>query len=196
MRRQRRLRSRRNGQDLPRPPATSTTSYKGMIPTRTAENGITAILRDVDSFDTGGGTSIVGIVDNNPSAADNWTSYADAWGEYRVLGIRLEYQPLYSVNTAIITSAPIVHCVVHQGSLTSPTDYLEAYSYGDPKITNSTRSFVREWRMTNVNESTWVPTGSPTGTSLALLFAAFDLTTGTTYGQLFINYVIQFRNAQ
>lgn len=187
---------RRRGNDMPRPPPTSTTAYAGRIPVRTAENGITAVLRAVDAFDTGGGTSIVGIIDNNPSATDNWNEYATAWGEYRVLGIRLEYQPLYSVNTTAITSAPIVHSVIHQSSLTSPTDYGQAYSYGDPKITNSTLSFVREWRMTNVNESTWIATGAPSATSIALLFAAFDLTTGLTYGQLFVNFFIQFRNAQ
>ncbi len=171
-------------------------AYKGVIPSRTSDNGIVAILRSNDQFDTGGGTSIVGILDNNPSASDNWSEYSTAWSEYRVLGMRLQFAPLYSVNTATITTGPIVHSVVHTSSVISPTDYAEALSIGDSKMSNITRPFVREWRMSDADEATWLPTSAPAATADAFAFAAFDLTTGTTYGQGLITYFVQFRTTR
>jgi len=199
-------RSSRKGKRLPRtdqarqtdflsPPNASATVYMGPVPQRTAENGIVALLREDAVFVSGSGTSFVSILDNNPSSADNWTEYSNAWGEYRVLAMRVEYEPVQIVNTAAVAAAPLVHSVVHQPSLSSPGNYGQAFSIGDAKLGNTMRKHVRTWRMSGTAEATYQNTLSPAATSLAFVNSAFGLTTATTYGYAFITYLIQFRTS-
>ncbi len=181
--------------DFQRPPPASATLFRGVIPQRTSENGIIALLRLNATFSTGAGTSFVSNLDNNPSSADNWTEYSNAWTEYRVLGMRLEYEPIQVVNTTTVTAGPIVHSVLHGPSISAVTNYGQAFSYGDAKLGNTMRKYVREWRMSGTAESTYQLCLSPAATSLAFLSAAFGLTTATTYGYGFVTYLVQFRTA-
>lgn len=177
------------------PPNASATVYMGPVPQRTAENGIVALLRADAAFASGSGTSFVSILDNNPSGCDNWTEYSNAWSEYRVLAIRVEYQPIQIVNTSAVTAAPLVHSVIHQPSLTAPTNFGQAFSIGDAKLGSTMRKFVRTWRMSGTAEATYQNTLAPAATSLAVTSSAFGLTTGTTYGYAFITYLVQFRTS-
>jgi hypothetical protein len=169
--------------------------YSGPVPQRTAENGIVALLRENASFASGTGTSFVSVLDNNPSGADNWTEYSNAWAEYRVLAIRVEYEPIQVVNTAAVTAAPLVHSVIHQPSLSPPANYGQAFSAGDAKLGNTMRKFVRTWRMSGTAEATYQNTLAPSATSLTVASSAFGLTTGVTYGIAFITYLVQFRTS-
>jgi hypothetical protein len=182
--------------DFLQPPNASAIVYSGPIPQRTAENGIVAILRENATFASGSGTSFISILDNNPSGADNWSEYSNAWGEYRVLAMRVEYEPIQVVNTAAVTAAPLVHSVVHQpGLVSSPTNYGQAFSIGDAKLGNTMRKYVRLWRMSGSSEAVYQSTLAPAATGLSVLSSAFGLTTATTYGYAFITYLVQFRTS-
>jgi len=182
--------------DFLMPPPASATLYAGPVPQRTAENGIVALLREDAIFSTGSGTNFVSVLDNNPSGADNWTEYSNSWGEYRVLAMRVEYEPVQVVNTAAVTAAPLVHSVLHQASLpSSPSNYGQAFSLGDAKLGNTMRKFVRVWRMSGTAEATYQNTLAPAATSLTVTSSAFGLTTATTYGYAFITYLVQFRTS-
>lgn len=186
---------RKNPKRAPRAPDPSSTKYSGVVSTRTAEQGIVAILRGSATYATGVGTSFNSYTDNNPSAADNWAEYAGAWSEYRVLGMKLTYAPNFVVNTATVGSGINVHSVLHAPTVASATTTQQAYSQGDARVGSITKPFTRTWKMSSATESAWIPTGTPAANSLAFSHSSFGLTTGLTYGIGFITYMIQFRTS-
>lgn len=189
----------RNGVDFPRPPPTSQLVYRGAIPTRTSERGITAILRQVSTQATGVGvTTLNPVLGNNPSGADNWADYAAAWTQYRVLGIRVEWQP-YDVTTAPAqtgsskTFGSFIHTIMHQTAAPSTNSVANCFSSGDARLSPITKSHVRTWKMLDQNESNWIATAAPTSSSYVYSFFANNLFSSSTYGVLFITYFVQFR---
>lgn len=171
-------------------------SYRGPIPTRTAENGAVVLLREIATLSTGAGTSFNSIIDNNPSGCDNWSEYSTSWSEYRVLGIRFEYVPQFAVNTAVVNVSPLVHCILHMKSNPAITSYPQAFSYGDSHLGHVCRRRLMEWRMSTPEEASFLDTNAPAGVAVAYTNYAEGLTTATQYGILFVTYLVQFRNAR
>ncbi len=192
-RRQNRGRGRKN---FPVAPSSGALIYRGIIPQNTAETGIVATLRDYVTFNTGAGTGFNSQLDNNPSSADNWSEYSTSWSEYRVLGIRFEFVPQFSVNTTAVTTGPLVNSILHMAGAPSNTTYATSLGYGDAKLGHVTKSFVREWRMTEVNEAQFISTASPANTAYVFIAYADSLTTGTAYGAIFRTWLVQFRNSR
>ncbi len=182
--------------NFPRVPRTDLMLYNGVIPTHNAESGTLVIMREVATLATGAGTSFNSILDNNPSGTDNWSEYSTSWSEYRVLGIRFEYEPQYPVNTAAVTTAPLVHCILHMKSNPAIASYPQAFSYGDSYLGHVSRKRIMEWRMTTPEEATFVDTSSPAGTAIAYTNYAEGLTTATQYGVVFVTYLVQLRNTR
>ncbi len=182
--------------NFPTPPPASELIYRGPIPRNTAETGLVAVLRDIATYATGVGTSFVSYLDNNPSSTDNWSEYSTSWSEYRVLGIRFEYSPTFAVNTATVSSNPLVHSVLHMKSTPAIASYAQGLSYGDAKLGHTTKKFVDEWRMNSAEEGTFIDTSAPAGTAFVHTAYADTLTTATTYGTLFRTWLVQFRNAR
>lgn len=193
-----RKRSSRNNNDsagIPRAPDPSQIKYGGPIATHTSERGVVAILRLTANAATGAGTSFVSILDNNPSGTDNWSEYSTSWSSYRVLGVRLQFIPWPCVNIATITTAPMVHTVLHASSITSPTNLSTSFSQGDSRVCNVATPFTRVWKMSNTVESAWIVTSAPSANSLCFATSAYNLTTGNSYGTFFITYMVQFRTS-
>lgn len=182
--------------NFPAPPPASELIYRGIIPRNTAETGLVAVLRDVATYGTGGGTSFVSYLDNNPSSTDNWAEYSTSWSEYRVLGIRFEFSPTFAVNTATVATNPVLHAVLHMKTTPAIASYAQGLSYGDSKLGHVTKKFVDEWRMNSAEEGTFIDTASPAGTAFVHTAYADTLTTATTYGTLFRTWLVQFRNAR
>ncbi len=182
--------------NFPRVLPPSALAYKGTIPRNTAETGIVAVLRDYVTYNTGAGTSFNSQLDNNPSSTDNWSEYSTSWSEYRVLGIRFEFVPQFSVNTTAVTTGPLVHSILHMAGAPSNTTYATSLGYGDARLGHVTKPFLREWKMTEVNEAQFLSTASPASTAYVFLAYADTLTTGTAYGAVFRTWLIQFRNSR
>jgi hypothetical protein len=190
-----RRRNRNGGRlNFPPVPRPSQLEYKGIIPANAAEEGIVSVLRDVATYSTGAGTSFVSYLDNNPSSTDNWSEYSTSWSEYRVLGVRFEYVPTFTVNTAAINSAPLAHSVLHMKATPAISSYPQALSYGDARLGHVNKRFTREWRMASAEEGTFIDTASPAGTAFVFTAYAEGLTAALTYGTLFRTWLIQFRN--
>ncbi len=185
-----------SNRNFPNVPSPGKLVYSGPIPTHTAESGTLVLLREVATLSTGAGTSFNSIIDNNPSGTDNWSEYSTSWSEYRVLGIRFDFRPQYSVNTATIATAPLVHSVLHMKANPSITSYGDVFAYGDSYLGHVTKQRLSEWRMTTPEEATFVDTSAPAGTAVCYTNYASGLTTATTYGIVFITYLVQFRNAR
>jgi len=191
---------RNNGKDFTVPPATTALSYRGPVPSRTSERGITAILREVTTQATGSMQSVLNVnADNNPSSSDNWSDYAAAWTQYRVLAMRFQWQCVDAISTSNSSEVRdyqnCIHTIVHQTAAPSTASLADCFSSGDSRITHLTKPFVRTWKMLDATESKWMPTSSPAATSYAFSMVANGLTSNNTYGYLYITYYCQFRTS-
>jgi hypothetical protein len=135
---------------------------------------------------------IVGTFGNNPSNSRNWTELSTVWTQYRVLGIKATYMPRYSVNTAAISGFTGYHSVVH-GIPPTPTTPSEAASTGESRIWNPWKQFIREWRMSEIAEADFIPVSAPFSSSGALYVWANSATASILYGNIQLEYLVQFR---
>ncbi len=190
-------RSARTGEDFPRPPPTSSLSYRGGIPTRTSERGITAVLRQISTQATGVAATTLNVtLGNNPSSSDNWADYSAAWTQYRVLGVRIEWQPYYnnSFPTTVSVGA-FINTILHQTGAPSTNSVANCFSSGDSRVSNYYKPHVRTWKMLDSNEAQWIPTSAPVSSSYVYSSYANNLLASTTYGVLYITYFVQFRTS-
>jgi hypothetical protein len=170
---------------------TGATSYKGPLTVSLGDSAIITLYDNASiSSDVTG--AIAGRFNNNPSGSRNWSEMSTSWGEYRVLGIKFSYMPLFSANTTAITGFSGYHAIIH-GTPTIPTTLSQAASDGNSHIWNPFRPFVREWRMSDVTESQFILTSGPSSTSNCLDVFGTNATVSLLYGNLTIQYVVQFR---
>jgi hypothetical protein len=183
-----------NAKNFPPVPRPGLIEYHGPIPVNASETGIVAVLRDEFALSTGVGTVISGNLDNNPSGTDNWSEYSTSWSEYRVLGIRIEFKPAFSVNTAAVATNTFCSSVLHMAAAPSIVSYGQCFSYGDAKLGHVTKPQTREWRMTETPEAAFIDCAAPTLSSYVYTYYADTLTGATIYGQIFRTWLVQFRN--
>jgi len=171
----------------------SAVAYKGPISIPVSDT-TTVILTDNANLATGMSTAIISTVfNNNPSNARNWTEYSTAWNEYRVLGIRFTYDPLTPTPNGILLTGSGYQSIFH-GTATAPTSLAEASSTGTARSFNVFKPFLREWRMVDINEATFVQTGSPSSTSDTLVVYSNNASpVNTTFGNVRIDYLVQFK---
>jgi hypothetical protein len=168
------------------------TSYGGPL-TQVNYDSITVTLFDNATISASAGGSILANFGNNPSSAANWTEMSTSWDEYRVLGIKFSYDPNNVVNTATLSGFNGYNMIVHGPSTSSPGTLAGAASTGVAHRWNAFRRFTREWRMSEVAESTFIDTSSPTTTSDALQLYAVNGTATQYYGNILIEFLVQFR---
>lgn len=179
--------------NLPPVPAPSTISYRGRIPVNNSESGAVATLRRAFQVTTNGSGLYAATQTYDPSGCDNWSEYATIWEEYRVLGIRYEYYPTFTVNTTGVGGGLMVNSIMHTLVSPSPGNITEAYSYGDSRVGNVFKPFVREWKMSEVGEAEFVKTSTPATDQYTLMTYIDQGGSSIAYGVVFCNYLIQFR---
>ncbi len=177
----------------PVPPA-SQISYRGKIPTSSAESGIVMTLRRAYQVTTNGSGIYSATQTYDPSGCDNWTEMSTTFDEYRVLGIRYEYYPTFSVNTATVGGGLLCSSILHTETAPSPGSITEAYSYGDSRVGNVFKPFVREWKMTDTNEADFNKTSSTSSSQYAFHLYVDQAGASIAYGVVFVTYLVQFRS--
>jgi hypothetical protein len=178
---------RNNKQNIP---ATSLV-YTGPI-TAPMEDTTTVVLRDNAVVTCSALGAIAAVFNNSPSNARNWTEYSTSWVEYRTLGIKYSYFPIANAPSATLNGFSGYHGVGH-GIMTQPTTLAEASSTGRALGWNAFQRFVHEWRMASVDEADWLPCAFPTSTSDTLVLYAQGAGVSLTYGDILIEYLVQFR---
>lgn len=182
--------------NLPPVPPSSSVSYTGRIPTQNSESGTLVTLRNATSLATGVGVTQTLLVQNvDVTSFDNFSEYSTVFQEYRVLGIRYQYIPREVANITGLDAGLLVNSILHTAITPTPGNITEAYSYGDSKIGSGLRAFVREWRMTEVDEAKWLDTNSA-GTHKGIMLFLDQATANFTYGVLFMNALVQFRTTR
>jgi hypothetical protein len=174
-----------------RNPAPDMVMYRGSLAPM-KNDSTTVTLFDNATVITAAGGGITSAYNNNPSSSRNWTEYSTSWGEYRVLGIRFSYDNILAVNTATVNGFSGYQSIVH-GVPGTPTTLAQAASTGIAKRWNAFRPFVREWRMADTGEAQFIDTSTPASNSNCLMLYAEGGGVTINYGNILIEYLVQFR---
>ena len=146
------------------------------------------------------------VVSMNPSGSGEWTSMANLYEEFRVLGIRIRLvsKQQFSV-TAINDGAVICYDNTNSTVLTGtdaglqyntshlfPAVWAHTVTGTDNKAGVLEFTFMRPsaGRSTPID---WIPTSTPANSLGSVKFFASSLTTSTNYWVIFIDYFIEFR---
>jgi len=179
--------------NIPPVPSPSAVSYSGRIPTNNSESGVVATLKRAFQVTTNLSGLYASTQTYDPSGCDNWTEYSTIFEEYRVLGIRYEYYPTFTVNTTGVGGGLMVNSIIHAYTSPSPGNITEAYSYGDSRVGNVFKPFVREWKMSEVGEAEFVKTSSTASDQYTFMVYIDQGGASIAYGVVFCNYLVQFR---
>jgi hypothetical protein len=167
-------------------------AYKGPIVFPDNDTTIVSLLDNATIIVSAGGALLANF-NTLPTSSRNWSEYSTSWAEYRVLGIKFSYDPIAAVNTASAPGFSGYHCTYHGATAPAPTTLAQAASTGVAKPWNAFKRFVREWRMQDPEEALFQPCASPSSTSYALTLYAEGGGVSQYYGNLLIQYLVQFR---
>lgn len=143
-------------------------------------------------------SSAGGIIDsyysNDPSTFGlaEWTSLAGLYGEYRALGLQVDFAPYNRYSKTTVTCTPLM--VLTDRELPSATlgSYQTAMSHESARILTLEDPWVHKTRMENAEESQFRSTASPVAFT-SIKFYADGLSVSTTYGRMFVVLLLQFR---
>jgi hypothetical protein len=175
----------------------SANSYRGPALPRwafSANHSTELILTDnVDLASTAGG-AIADVYGNSPTGAPNWADTNTVWGEYRTLAITVEFYPNNRYSKTTTTCVPIA-VVVDRRASTALASYDSATSHESCRLLSLEDPWRQTIKMTGSEESQFVAVSAPNSSSWVKLYAS-GLTVSTTYGKVFIKYLVQFRNVE
>jgi len=133
------------------------------------------------------------IQTNDLSAFDNYTEYSTVFQDFRILGLRYEYYPNFSVNTATVGGGLLVNSIIHTEVSPTPSNITEAYSYGDARVGNVFKPWVREWKMSATDEAQFSDVSSPPTLNRSLMVYIDQASASIAYGVVFVTALVQFR---
>lgn len=177
-------------------PSPNIQTYHGPIVSKAEKEEVDSITLPLNF--TGVITSSAGgVIDasysTDPSsyALADWTNIAGTWHEYRVLGMRMEFFPnnRYSKTSTVCTPMIVVIDRASAGLLGS---YQAAMDHSSAKKVSLEDPWVKEYRMSNVAESAFIPVGSPVAHAW-IKFYADSLSVSTQYGRAFVYLLLQVR---
>jgi len=167
------------------------TEYKGPLNNPHQDSTMITLIED-DSVSSDAAGKIAGQFGNNPSSTANWTEVSTSWAEYRVLGVRFRYGPIYTSNTTTLAGGSGYYMHVH-GNPTVPSTLAGAASTGVARRWNIFRPFTSEWRMADSLEAEWQSTAAPASTTACMYLYMQNSTISTLYGNLLTEYLVQVR---
>lgn len=181
----------------PKELSVSAQSYRGPAVPRwafSANHTDTMLLVDnVDLASTAGG-AIADVYGNSPSGAPNWADMNTVWGEYRTLAMTIEFYPNNRYSKTTTTCVPLA-VVVDRRNATAYASYDAATSHETARLRSLEDPWRVEIKMDGSEESQFIAVSGPTSSNWLKLYAS-GLTISTTYGKVFIKYLVQFRNVE
>ncbi len=154
---------------------------------------LSTIRLGLDQALTSDGSGLItSVFSNSPTSAQNWSSYAGTFDEYRVLAYNVTFKPLWPCGGSTQTFwAPIAR-VVDRSDATALTSYALASRYDSFKESAGQRKFSQWWNMTSVEEAAFISTSSSTPNSWIKLYSSGN-SASLTVGRVEITYLVQFR---
>ncbi len=141
---------------------------------------------------TSGSGEITSVFANTPTSAQNWSSYAATFDEYRVLAYVVHFKPLTIIGGSSSTfKAPIAH-VVDRSDATALTGYGLSTRYESQGEASGDKPFNVHVTMSSAEESSFIPIGTSTPNTWVKLYSSGN-TVSTTVGRITVFYLVQFR---
>jgi len=172
--------------------------YRGpVVPRGTANADHIEVVRLV--FLSAGTSNAGGVMalqlTNNPASTSDWVAFASVYTKYRVLAQRFKWVPNsmgFLSGSAALQAPAVIFTVRSNTAYTLPTSYTAAYDNDGARVQNLGRTFSSTVRMDGDPDAIWQDTQSPISTWTIALFSS-GLTPSATYGQVFSDYLVQFR---
>ena len=139
---------------------------------------------------------------SDPSGSPGWGNYTNIFDEYRVLTVRLHYipwnwaaNPTYAVMSTIVNAfGGTIAVGIDRDNTTDPTGINDLLGLESCKVHPVGKEFTKTYHMNSTLEAAWADTSSPKTVGSFKLYAT-GLTNSTNYGQIFLEFLIQFRGA-
>ncbi len=135
-----------------------------------------------------GSGNLATVFSDSPAGAQNWTSYAATFEQYRVLAFRVEFDPFWTVNT---TFAPIAS-VIDRSDATALTSYGLAERYGSHHKAQGKERFSQLVTMSSIDTSDFIPTSTITASAWIKMFSSGN-TASASLGRYNVELLVQFR---
>jgi hypothetical protein len=172
-------------------------SFTGPIISRTARaqnTRCTALLAyTIDLTATAGGViaNVLGV--QNPASCTNWSSFANCFDEYRVLGSVVKYTPRnkYTNTVAIATFIP-GFIVLDRDSVAALTTFSGAVGYESCKEIELDQKWSISYKMASLLEAVWITTATPVNRGAFLIYFS-GLLNNASYGKIIQYFLVQFR---
>jgi len=136
----------------------------------------------------------------NPSGAASWAKLAAVYDEFRVLSCRIQFNPVdrYDAPLAVTTSVnqPPLLVLIDRDSSNTPANAAAAAGYESCRQVSLSDPWVVGYKMAGVREAVFVTTATPTSSparGFEWISNAPSATISTTFGYLFLTWLVQFR---
>ena len=128
------------------------------------------------------------VISNSPVQAQNWTGCAGVFDQYRVLAMRVEFEPYWTVNC---TFAPVV-AVVDRSDATALTGYGLAERFTSALKVQGKKPLSRTVNMSGSEEASFKSTASPAADNWIKFYSSGN-TASFTLGRYQVTLIVQFR---
>jgi len=178
--------------------AVTSTVYRGPIRPWGSTNAAQVVLTRLTQV-IPAATDISGLLlvsaNNNPAGAVDFSNFAGLYVEYRVLALKLTYVPWdvgFSGNPVPPIQRPLVSWLERGPTATAALSYAAAWDNDGAITRNCGRQFSQTIRMSGNPDADWKLCATPAATQSWGMFGGG--TASTTYGQVFVEYLTQFRS--
>lgn len=130
--------------------------------------------------------------DPNSYGLADWTSMVSLYGEYRVLGMEVEYAPYNRYSKVSTVCTPLMVLTDREAPTSNLGSYATAMSHESARILTLEDPWKHVIKMQNAEESQFITTAS-TSAKYSCKFYADGLSVSTVYGRSFVVLLIQFR---
>jgi len=136
---------------------------------------------------------------NSPTGYDEFSAVGALYQEYRVLAQRVRWIPLYinfvgSATYVAVGHGPVVFGLNRNAAAGVPISLARALTNTDAVLGHTQTRMTKTVRSGTAQEMLFITTGGPAATWLTYLVSDAILTSGTTYGYVESELLIQFRN--
>jgi len=137
-------------------------------------------------------------VNNDPSAAIDWSACAGLFDEYRVTMVRVHVVPLIPVNTSTLQHTTACLSIIDETNPTTALTSVAAAEYHADTLEshNPYKDFKRAWHvdLTATNpDDTWNAVGSPVATGAIKWACTINALTGVLIQAYTVQWDVEFR---
>jgi len=164
-------------------------------------------VRELHAFSAVTSTA-AGLVDSNYTsmqgttgcrlAATVFSSFAQQWREYRVLSLRVEYEPAYAGCNPVVaagTNAQVspIWTVIDRNDASAVATYNNIIDNSSRRSVSLTKKWFRFATMNETGEATFLSVAGDNNQYYTIKFFSSGNSANTVFGQVFVRWIVEFR---